>query len=109
MTKLAHVEGERAIVMLKANVTPLKVAKPFRCHVRTIGRLNNCFQLLGTTSHCLHPGRQRVSTRRQDRATKTFHLCNRLYLESVTARTSHGTHDPKTRAQTVRNHFKSFV
>ena len=41
MTKLAHVEHERALGMLQANVTPLVAAKRFRCHVRTIGRLKN--------------------------------------------------------------------
>ena len=44
MTKLAHVERERALGMLRANVTPLIVAEQFRCHVRTIGRLKNRFQ-----------------------------------------------------------------
>ena len=47
MTKLAHVERERAIGMLKANVTPLVVAKRFWCHVWTIGRLKNRFQQIG--------------------------------------------------------------
>ena len=47
VTKLAHVERERAIQMLKARVTPLIVAKQFRCHVRTIGRLKNRFQQIG--------------------------------------------------------------
>ena len=59
MTKLTHVERESAIGMLKANVTPLKVAKQFRCHVRTIGRLQNPFQQIGTTSHRPRPGGQR--------------------------------------------------
>ena len=67
MTKLAHVEREHAIGLLKANVTPSVVAKRFRCHVRTIGRLKNHFQQIGTTSHRPRPGRRRVSTRRQDR------------------------------------------
>ena len=35
VTKLAHVERERAIGMLQANVTSLIVAKRFRCHFRT--------------------------------------------------------------------------
>ena len=74
MTKLAHVERERAIGMLKANVTPLVVAKPFRCHVRTIGRFKNRFRKIGTTSHRPRPGRRRVSTRRQDRDIQTSHL-----------------------------------
>ena len=66
MTKSAHVERERAKRMLKANVTPLIVAKQFRGHVRRIGRLKNRFQQIGTTSHRSRPGRRRVSTRRQD-------------------------------------------
>ena len=67
MTKLAHVECERAIGMLQANVTPMIVAKQFRCLVRTIGRLKNRFRQIWTTSHRPCPGRRRVSTRRQDR------------------------------------------
>ena len=97
MTKLAHVERERAIGMLKANVTPLVVAKQFRCYVRTIGCLKNRFQQIRTASHRPRPGRRRVSTRRQDRATQPSHLCNRFHLESVTARTSQGTQNPKIR------------
>ena len=76
MTKLAHVERERAIGMLKANVTPLIVAKRFRCHVRMIGRLKNRFQPVGTTSHRPRPGCRCVSKGRQDQATQMSHLCN---------------------------------
>ena len=74
MTKLAHVERERAIGMLKANVTPLVVAKRFRCHVWTIGCLKNRFEQIGTASHLPRPGRRRMWTRRQDRDIKTSHL-----------------------------------
>ena len=98
MTKLAHVERESAIGMLKANLTPLIVAKRFRCHVRTVGRLKNRFQQIWTSSHRPRPGHRYASPRRQDRATQTSHLCNRFYLESVTARTPQGTHNPKIRA-----------
>ena len=107
--KIGTCKSERAIGMLQANVTPLIVAERFRCHVRTIGRLKNCFRQIGTTSHRPRPGRRRVSTRRQDRDIQTSHLCNRFYLESVTARTAHGTHITKIRAQTVRNRFMKFV
>ena len=109
MTKLVDVERESAIGTLKANATPSIVAKRIRCHVRTIGRLRNRFQQIGTTSHCSRPGRRPVSMRRQDRATQTSHLCNRFHLESVTARTFQETRNPKIRAQTVRTHFKRFV
>ena len=50
MKKVAHVERERAIGMLQANVTSSVVAKQFQCHVRTIGRLKNHFQQIWTTS-----------------------------------------------------------
>ena len=66
MTKSAHVERERAIGMVQANVTPSVAAKQFRCHVRMIGRLKNRFQQTGTTSDRPRPGRPRVLTRRQD-------------------------------------------
>ena len=99
-------ERERAVEMLKTNVTPLIVAKQFRCHVRAIGRLKNRFQQIGTALHRPRLGGRRVSTRRQDRDIQTSHLFNPFHLESVTARTSQGTHNPKIRAQTVRNRFK---
>ena len=65
--KMAHVERERAIGMLKANVMPLAVAEPFQCHVRTIGRLKNCFQQIGTTSHC--PGQRNLKIETSRRLT----------------------------------------
>ena len=58
MTKFAHVEHERVLIgMLKANVTPLVVAKRFRCYVGMIGRLKNRFQQIKTTSHRPRPER----------------------------------------------------
>ena len=72
MAKLANVELERAIGMLQAKVTPLIVAKRFRCHVWTIGRLKNRFRQIGTASHRSRPGRRRVSMRRED--IQTSHL-----------------------------------
>ena len=109
MTKFAQVARERAIGILRAIVTPLIVAKQFRCHFRTIGRLKNRFQQIWTASHRPRPGRRRVSTQRQYLDMQTSYLCNRFYLKSVIARTSQGTHTPKIRAQNVRNHFKRFV
>ena len=43
---------------------------------------------------CPCPGRPSVLMRRQDRDIRTSHLRNRLYLETVTARTYPGTHNP---------------
>ena len=60
--KLIHVERERALGILQANVTPSVAAKQFRCHVRTIGRLENRFQQTWTTSDRPSPGHPRVLT-----------------------------------------------
>ena len=94
VTKLTHVERERAIGMLQAYVTSSVAAKQFRCHVSTIERLKNLFQKTWTTSDRPRPGRPRVLTRRQDRDIRTSYLCNRFYLKTVTARTYPGTHNP---------------
>ena len=103
MTKLAHVDRERVIGMLKANVTPLIVVKRFRCHVRTIGRLKNRFQQIGTSPRT---GRRRVVMRRQDRDIQTSHLSNQFHLESVTARTIQGTQMPKNQGSNCKKSFQ---
>ena len=43
MPKRTHVEREKAIRMLQANVTPPVIAQKFRCHARMIERLRNRF------------------------------------------------------------------
>ena len=81
MTKFAHVERERAIGMLQANVTALIVAKRFRCHVGTIGRLKNRFDKLGQRQTvCV----QDANVCRRDVTIETSRrliLCNRFHLE----------------------------
>ena len=84
VTKLAHVERERAIGILKANVTPLVVVKQFRCHVRTIGRLKNRFQQIGKISHRPRPGRRLVSTRRDVKIETSI-----SFVQSISSGVSH--------------------
>ena len=43
MLKQTHVESEKAIRMLQANVTPTVIAQQFRCHARMIERLRRRF------------------------------------------------------------------
>ena len=43
MPKRTHVEREKAIRMLQANVTPSVIAQQFRCHARMIERLKKRF------------------------------------------------------------------
>ena len=101
VTKFAHVERERAIGVLKANVTPLVVAN-WTSEESFPTNWDNVTPSTSRAATC-------VSKRRQDPDIQTSHLGNRFHLESVTARTSQGTHNPKIRAQTVRIKFKRFV
>ena len=43
MPKRTHVEREKAIRMLQANVTSSVIAQQFRFHARMIERLRKCF------------------------------------------------------------------
>ena len=43
MPKRTHVEREKAIRMLQANVAPSVIAQQFRCHARMIERLMKRF------------------------------------------------------------------
>ena len=89
------------------------IAQQFRCHVRTIERLQNRFRQTRTTSDRPRPGRPRVTTRCQDRHIRTTHLRNRFISATVTARTTPGTHNQRISDQTVtqesfkRNRFKT--
>ena len=94
MTKLTHVDHERATGMLQANVSSSVAAKQFQCHVKTIGGLKYRLQQTWTTSDHPCPGHSHVLMRRQDQDIPTSHLCNRFYLETVTAMTYSGTHNP---------------
>ena len=54
MPKRTHVEREKAIRMLQANVTPSVIAHQFRCHATIIERLRKRFWQLGTMSDHAH-------------------------------------------------------
>ena len=54
MPKRTHVERERAMRMLLANVTPSVIAQQFRCHARMIGRLRKRFWQIKTMSDRTH-------------------------------------------------------
>ena len=43
MQKRTHVECEKAVRMLQANVTKLVIAQQFRCHTKMIERLRKRF------------------------------------------------------------------
>ena len=54
MPKRTHVEREKAIRMLQANVTPSAIAQQFRCHAKMVERLKKRFRQIGTMSDHTH-------------------------------------------------------
>ena len=54
MPKRTHVEREKAVRMLQANVTPTVIAQQFRCHVRMSERLRKRFCQFETMSDRAH-------------------------------------------------------
>ena len=62
MSKRTHVEREKAIRMLQANVTSPMIAQQFRCHAKMIGRLRKRFWQIGTMSDRVHSWRRRLMT-----------------------------------------------
>ena len=102
-------ERERAIRMLKANVTPLIETKRFQCHVRTIGRLKNRSNTLGQR----HTVRiQGVDVCLRDvKIEQPRHLI--CAIDFICSQSQLGNSKEliiqNIRAQNVRNHFKGFV
>ena len=81
MPTLTHIERERAIGMLQANMVSSVIAHQFRCHVRTIERLRDRSRQTGTTSDRPRPGRPRVTRRRRignPTAMMTFSTLNNV-------------------------------
>ena len=54
MPKRTHVEREKVIRMLQANVTPSVIAQQLRCHAMMIERLRKRFWQIGTMSDLVH-------------------------------------------------------
>ena len=54
MPKRTHVEREKVIRMLQANVTPLVIAQQFGCHARMIEHLRKRYLQNGTMPDSVH-------------------------------------------------------
>ena len=97
---------ERAIGMLNAGMTMNAVPMNIGCSIRAIRHLRQRFQATGRTAGRPRSGRQRVTTRGQDRYIRNTHLRNRFQTATTTAANTHGTHNNHISAQTVRNSLR---
>ena len=106
MPRLRQNERERAIGMLAAGMTQVQVANHFNVSRMTIARLKTRLRDTGTTNDRPRSGRPRETTLRQDRHIRIIHLRNRFVNASQTARQTHGRHNNRISAQTVRNRLR---
>ncbi|VDI22612.1 Hypothetical predicted protein, partial [Mytilus galloprovincialis] len=87
-------------------MTLVQVANHFNVSRITIARLNTRLRDTGTTNDRPRSGRPRKTTLRQDRHIRIVHLRNRFVNASQTARHTHGRHNNRISAQTVRKRLR---
>ncbi|VDI09268.1 Hypothetical predicted protein [Mytilus galloprovincialis] len=108
MPRLRQNERERAIGMLAARMTQVKVANHFNVSRMTIARLRTRLKDTGTTNDRPRSGRPREPTLRQDRYIRIIHLRNR-FVHVTNCTTTHGNITTEYLAQTVRNRLLKLV
>ena len=97
---------ERAIDMLNAGMTMNAVAMVIGCCTFVIRHLRQRFQATKRTEDRPHSARPRVTTHAQNRYIRNTHLHNRFQTATATAANTHGTHNNRISAQTVRNRLR---
>jgi len=106
MPRLSQNERVQAIAMLMQGQSQRDVARYFRVHESTIGRLKTRFNGTGSVADQARTGRPRVTTPRQDRAIRLAHLRNRHLTATETARQTLGTNNRTIHPKTVRNRLR---
>ena len=97
---------EGTIGMLNAGMTMNAVAMDIGCSICAIRHLRQRFQATGHTEDRPRSGRQRVTTRGQDRYIQNAHPRNRFQTATATASNTHGIHSNRISVQTLRNHLR---
>ena len=97
---------ERAIGMLNVGMTMKAVAMNNGCSTRAIRHLRQRFQATGRTEDRPRRGRRCVTTRGQDHYIRNTYLRNRFQTATATATNTHGTHNNRISAQTVRDRLR---
>ena len=106
MARLTEVQRGQAIALLMQGQTQRQVAMQFGVNVSTIKRLVRRLRETGRLADRPRTGRPRVTTRRQDRAIRLAHLCNRYVTATETANNTIGNHNRHIHPKTVRNRLR---
>ena len=89
--------------MLEAGASTEDVAAQVGSSLQAVRSLRRRFVQTRSTEDLPRSGRPRVTTLAQDRYILNQHLRNRFLTVTATASVTHGTHNPRISAQTMRN------
>ena len=103
MQRLSKEQRQEAVRMLLNGRSQRDVANHFRVHKSTISRLYDRLRTTGTTDDRPRPGRDRVTTRREDAFIRLSHLRNRFQTPEETAKNIRGPHINGICRRTVSN------
>ena len=106
MGRLWSVQRERAIGMLQCGRSFKDVAATFQVHKSTISRLWRKFQDTKSTADLCRSRRPCVTTPKQDRQIRLWHLRNRFSPATLTATQAQGMHNNPISTQTVCNRLR---
>ena len=104
MPRLYPATRNITIGRLQSGESQNEVARTLNVNQSTISRLWNRFQQTGSTNDRQRSGRPRITTPRQDRYIRVFHLRNRTVAASTTAAGIPGLR--RISSQTVRNRLR---
>ena len=106
MGRLSIAERNQALGMIQAGRSTRVVANHFNCHHSTIVRLCQRFAVTNSVAERPRTGRQRMTTRNQDRQIRLAHLRDRFKTATSTARETPGRYRQLMSGQTVRRQLK---
>ena len=106
MGRLSNVARHRALGMVEGWLSYRQVAERMGCSHTTIARLVERHNAMGSVNDRQRPGRERVTTRQQDRYIVLSHLRDRFRTSVETAQETVGTHNLRVSALTVRRRLQ---
>ena len=92
MPRLSEDQRERALGMVQGGTSQSQVARIFRVHPSTIGRLVERHQHTGSVHDRPRPGQRHVTTPRQNWQIRRHHLRDRFRTATMTASNTIGRH-----------------
>ena len=106
MGRLNEAQRHRAVGMVEGGLSFREVARRMDCSHQTIMKLAERNATTGSVSDRQRPGRQKVTSQRQDRNIVLSHLRNRFRTAVKTAQETVGINNRRISASTVRRHLR---